>query len=120
MSDAESKQAVDAAAAEAQRIKDQKAAAGSEAALRRNIEELRAGAPNYDLMSSGLADVTRQQPPQLKGMISDLGAVQSITFKSVAPNGADVYEVRFAHGATEWRVSMAPDGQVAGMGFRKE
>ena len=120
MSDAESKQAAVAAAAEAQRIKDQKPAAGSEAALRRDIEELRAGSPNYDMMSPGLANVTRQQLPQLRRSINDLGAVQTILFKSVAPNGADVYEVRFEHGATEWRISMGPDGKVAAVGFRKQ
>src|SRR6202040_359051 len=33
----------------------------SDAALRRMIEELRLGKPNYDLLSSGLANATRQQ-----------------------------------------------------------
>jgi len=38
-----------------------KADPGSEAAVRRMIGELQAGKPNYDLMSAGLADATRQQ-----------------------------------------------------------
>ncbi len=120
MSEAESKQAMDAAGSEAQRIKDQKPAPGSEAALRRDIEELRAGAPNYDRMSAGLANVTRQQLPQLKNTIDELGAVQSVAFKSVAPNGFDVYEVQFEHGETEWRIGMTSDGKVAAVGFRKQ
>jgi hypothetical protein len=36
-------------------------------------------------MSSGLANVTRQQLPQLKATITPLGAVESVTFKGVGP-----------------------------------
>ncbi len=45
-----------AAAAFAKRFKDQTPAVGSEAALRRLIGELRLGKPNYELMSSALAE----------------------------------------------------------------
>ena len=111
-------QAAALAAALEKRVKDQTPAAGSEAALRRNIEEVRAGQPKYELMSPGLADLTRQQLPQLTGILTQLGAVQSVTFKSVGPGGADVYEVKFEHGSTEWRIIMDPDGKVASLGFR--
>jgi hypothetical protein len=123
LGDADAKRVADEAAAKAavaaQRYKDQKPAAGSEDALRRNIEELRAGQPKYELMSEGLADATRRQLPQLKDLMTQLGAVQTTTFKSVAPNGADIYEVKFEHGSTEWRISMEADGKIAGVGFRK-
>jgi CubicO group peptidase (beta-lactamase class C family) len=117
---AESKRMADAAALAAIRFKEQKPMAGSEAALRRDIDELRAGEPKYELMSPGLADVTRQQLPQLKATITELGAVQSVTFKGVGPGGADIYEVKFEHGSTEWRISMDPDGKVGGVGFRNQ
>jgi hypothetical protein len=110
----------DAAAAAAIRFKEQKPMPGSEAALRRDIDELRAGEPKYELMSPGLAGVTRQQLPQLKAAITELGAVQSVTFKGVGPGGADIYEVKFEHGSTEWRISMEPDGRVGGVGFRNQ
>jgi hypothetical protein len=42
----------------AARFKDQTAAPGSEAALRKLIEGLRAGNPDYDLMSSNFAAIT--------------------------------------------------------------
>ncbi len=78
----------------------------------------RRGQPNYDLMSPALAALTRQQLPQIQTILTQLGAVESVTFKSVGPSGADVYEVKFEHGSTEWRIVLDLDGKVAGLGFR--
>jgi len=118
MEGAEAKRVADEMAAVAQRFKDQKPAPGSEAALRRNIEELRAGEPKYDQMAPELADVTRRQVPQLKATMAKLGALQSVSFKGVGPGGMDIYEVKFENGSTEWRIALAPDGKIAGVGFR--
>jgi len=122
LDDATAKPLVDAAAAAyasfAKRFKDQTAAPGSEAALRKMIEDLRLGKPNYDLMSSGLADATRQQLPQLQSMIVKLGALQSVTFKGVGPGGADIYQVKFESGALEYRIWLAPDGKVESANVR--
>jgi hypothetical protein len=118
LDDAETKKLADAAANVAKRFKDQTQAPGTEVALRRHIEELRVGEPKYELMSAGLANVTRQLLPQLKATITQLGAVQSITFKGVGPAGADIYEVKFEHGSTEWRIMLDPDGKLASVGFR--
>ena len=46
--------------------------------------------------------------------------MESVTFKSVAQGGADIYEVKFEHGSTEWRITMDSDGKIAGVGFRKQ
>ena len=110
-------QASAALAAIAKRFKDQTAMPGSEAALRGIIDGLRAGEPKYERMSPGFADVTRQQLPQLKGAIEQLGALESVTFKGVGPGGADIYSVKFEHGSTEWRIVLEPDGKIAGAGF---
>jgi hypothetical protein len=88
LDDAEAKKVAAAAAAIDKRFKDQTPAPGSEAALRRMIEELRLGKPNYDLLSPGLAAATRQQLPQLQSMIVGMGPLQSVSFKGsgrVAP-----------------------------------
>jgi D-alanyl-D-alanine-carboxypeptidase/D-alanyl-D-alanine-endopeptidase len=106
-------------AALAKRVKDQTQAPGSEAALRRDIEELRLGQPKYELMSPALADTRRQQLPQLKAILAELGAVQAVTFKGVGPGGADIYEVKFEHGSTEWRIMLESDGKIASVGFRR-
>jgi len=41
-----------------------------------------------------------------------------VTFKVVGPGGPDIYEVKFEHGSTEWRIILDPDGTVASVGFR--
>jgi hypothetical protein len=106
-------------AALATRIREQKAAPGSEAALRRNIEDLRRGTPNYELMGKGLADVTRRQLPQLVETITQLGALELITFKGVGPGGNDIYEAKFERGSTEWRIGMESEEKISSAAFRK-
>ena len=106
-------------AAVATRFKDQTPAPGSAAALRRDIEELRLGQPNYELMSTGLAAVTRRQLTGLKEMITQLGVVDSVTFKGVGPAGADIFEVKFEHGSTEWRITMESEEKIASVSLRR-
>jgi len=97
------------------RFQDQTQSPGTEAALRRSLEELRQGQPRYELMTPAFADVTRRQLPQLKDSLARLGAVQSVASKGVGRGGADIYEVRFEHGAAECRISLAPHGKTQGM-----
>jgi len=119
LDDAEAKRAADAAAAVARRVKDQTAAPGSEAALRKMIEDLRAGKPDYDSMSAGLAGATRQQLSMLQSDIVGLGKVTSVTFKGVGPAGPDIYLVQLEKGALEYRIWMAPDGKIDNAGVRR-
>jgi hypothetical protein len=112
----EAKQIAENQAAAAKRFKDQTQDPRTEAALRRNIRELQLGQPNYELMSPNLADATRQQLPQLKTIMDQLGA--PVTFKGVGPGGADIYEVKFEHGSTEWRIMMESNEKIASVGFR--
>ena len=86
--------------------------------VRRIIEELRAGKPNYDLMNAGIANVTRQQLPQLQASMAQLGALQSITFKGVGPGGADIYQCKFENGSVEYRITLAADGKLESAGVR--
>src|SRR5689334_15642695 len=58
-----------------QRFKTQVASPGSEAAVRRLVEELRAGKPDYDLMNADFARETRRQLAQHKATIGKLGAL---------------------------------------------
>lgn len=118
MNQADIQRAAEESAAIAKRFKDQTQSPGTEAALRRNIDELERGEPDYAQMSPQLADVTRQQLPQLKAILAQLGALQSITFAGVGPGGADIYHVKFEHGATEWRIMLGADGKASSIGFR--
>lgn len=101
-----------------ERLKEQTQSPGTEAAVRRTIQELQLGQPNHDLMSPQLADITRQQLPQLKSAIEQFGMVQSVTFKGVGPGGVDIYEVKFEHATTQWSVVLGPDGKTQGVFFR--
>ena len=118
LDDAEAKKVADAAAAFDKRFKDQTAAPGSEAAVRRMIGELKAGNPNYDLMSPGLADVTRQQLPRIQSMIAGMGALQSVIFKGVGPGGADIYQVNFENRSIDYRIWLGADGKTEGANLR--
>jgi CubicO group peptidase (beta-lactamase class C family) len=119
LDDAESKRIADAAVAFAKRFKEQTPVAGGEAALRRLIDEVRAGKPNYDLMSPDIAQATRQNLPQLQSQIAELGAVKSLAFKGVGPGGADIYTVTFEKGALEYRIWLTPDGKIDSVNSRQ-
>jgi hypothetical protein len=97
----------------AARIQSKAPAPGSEAALRRLIDGLISGTPNYDEMSAPLAHVLREQLPQLHVIARYLGAVQSVTFKYVGKDGSDVYEVHRENGVAQWRIALA-DGVITG------
>jgi hypothetical protein len=111
LNDAAAKNAADAAAAFDKRYMDQTPAPGSEAAVRRMIAELQAGTPNYDLMSPGLADATRQQLTGIQSMLNGMGPVQSVIFKGVGPGGADIYQVNFEKASIDYRVWLSADGR---------
>jgi CubicO group peptidase (beta-lactamase class C family) len=119
MDDAAAQKAADAAAAIARRFKEQQPAPGSEAALRKLIEDTRQGKPDYGSMSEGLANATRQQLSQIQASLTQLGAIQSVTFKGVGPAGPDIYEVKFENGLLEYRIWLSADGKVESVNFRR-
>lgn len=100
------------------RVKAQVASPGSDAAVRRVIGELRIGKPNYDLMSSALARLTRRQITEERATIAKLGALQSLTFKGVGPAGPNIYQATFEKGSLEWRIWLNMDGSVDYFSYR--
>jgi hypothetical protein len=101
------------------RFKEQAASPGSEAAVRRLIQELRTGSPKYELMSSAEARETRRQIAQHEATIARLGALQSLAFKGVGPAGPNIYLATFEKGSLEWRVWMNLDGSVDVFRYRE-
>jgi Peptidase family S41/N-terminal domain of Peptidase_S41 in eukaryotic IRBP len=91
---------------------------GSAEAVRRNLEELASGMPNYGLMSPDLANVTKQQLPMLQPFVSKMGAIKTVTFNSVAMDGFDMYDVTFANGAMQCGIYVTPDGKIASAWIR--
>ena len=96
------------------KIQSQTPTPGSEAALRRLIAGIGAGTPNYDEMTPEMANVIRQQLPTLHSGALTFGAVQSIEFRGVGNQGWDRYDVKQEHGSTQWSLTLAPDGKIAG------
>ena len=112
-------QRIDAAAAhELQRaiearISSRSANPGSAAALRRLVESIAAGQPNYGEMSAGLAEATRKQLPRLQGGLAEMGPITSIEFLGVGAQGQDVYSVWHQGGAaSHWHISLGSDGAI--------
>lgn len=102
----------------ARRIKDNQPSPGTEASLRRYIESLEKGAPNYDEMEPVVATKVRTQLTEILSNIRRLGALKAITFKSVSPEGMDLYALEFEHGDAEARMApLTADGKVQLRGF---
>jgi hypothetical protein len=69
-------------------------------------------------MTPQMANVTRQQLPQLQAAVRQLGAVQSVKFDGVGPAGADIYVVKFDNGSLEYRIRLTPDGKLDSAAIR--
>jgi hypothetical protein len=103
----------------AKRVDEQIPFPGSEAALVRHLEGIRSGKPIYDQMTPDLAAAVRGAAAQGQALLAQLGAVQSITFKSVIANGADMFEVIYENGATQYGIGLAPDGKINTLNYRR-
>lgn len=96
------------------------ASPGTEAALRRHIESLETGRPNFGELAPLFAEEVRLELPNVLDRIKSLGALKSIAFHSVGPTGMDLYVVTFEHGKTEWGVPpLTAGGKVRDMSFRR-
>jgi uncharacterized protein (TIGR03435 family) len=94
------------------RVQQQVAAPGSQHALRQHIQDVASGKPDYGRMSPDLAAATRQQLVGLQRSLTSLGALMSLEFKGVGPQGDDIYQADFEHGSEEWRISLNSDGKI--------
>ena len=103
----------------AKRVDEQVPFPGSEAALVRHLDGIRNGKPIYDQMTPALATVVRGAAAQGQALLLQLGAVQSITFKSVVASGADMFEVVYENGATQYGIGLAPDGKINTLNYRR-
>lgn len=101
------------------RIKSNTPSAGTESWIRRYIDGMEKGQPNYDEMAQPLADAARQQSAKSVQLMQGLGAFKSLTFKNVGPNGMDVYDATFDNGQLEFVIApLDAGGKAAGVGFR--
>ena len=101
----------------AERYRNQLAAPGSEPALRRLIEGIQSGSPNYSIMSPQLAGGTRTLLKSFQSTMQPFGPIQSIEFKGVNQAGWDEYQVKHAHGAADWQILLDDKGVIVGAGW---
>jgi hypothetical protein len=86
--------------------------AGSEEMLRRYIEALGRGQPDYERMTSEVAAQTQQQLPFNQAIVARLGALRALSFRGVTSLGNDIYMGHFANGSAEWRIGLVKDGTI--------
>jgi hypothetical protein len=110
---------VDAATAQsiedkrAVKLENQSPSPGTDAALRRLVDGLISGQPNYREMTPVVAEATRNQLPQLRSDLAPLGSIQSIEFVAVGHRGEDIYIVKQERGTRHWRILLDSTGAVS-------
>ena len=117
LNDTQSRPLLEESSKIARRFREQKPDPLSEAAARGLISGLANGAPDYEKMTAGFAALNRRTLPQLQPFLTRLGAVKSLTFQSVGPDGADIYNVECEHEALVLRIVMTADGLINSAGF---
>ncbi len=83
--------------------------ANGEEMLRRYIEGVGKGQPDYEHMTSEVADITRQQLPFDQAILARLGALRAVSFRGVTALDSDIYIAQFANGSAEWRIGVRND-----------
>lgn len=80
--------------------------ANGEEMLRRYIESVGKGQPDYEHMTPEVADITRQQLPFDQAILARLGALRAVSFRGVTALDSDIYVAQFANGSAEWRIGV--------------
>jgi hypothetical protein len=66
-------------------------------------------------MTPQLAAANRSQVSRTGPLMKSLGALKSISFRTVNPQGMDVYDAAFEQGRVEFLIApLASDGKVTG------
>jgi hypothetical protein len=74
--------------------------------LRSYIEGVGRGQPDYDHMTSEVANITRAQLPFDRAILARLGALRAVSFRGVTALDSDIYIAQFANGSAEWRIGV--------------
>ena len=98
----------------ADRIRDRRPMAGGETALRRLLDQGRAGNPDFDQMSPEFAQIARQQRSYWQIVGQYFGATVSIEFLRVSDQGWDIYQVQHENDVHQYRIALGDDGKVHG------
>jgi hypothetical protein len=107
-------------AAREARIANKTPSPGTEESLRRFIDSMQRGQPNYDEMTPPLAAANRSQVSRTGPLMKSSGALQSLTFRTVNAQGMDVYDANFEQGRVEFSIApLTSDGKVTARAWHK-
>jgi DNA-binding transcriptional MerR regulator len=114
----ETEEALKAAAALDDRIKNRAPHPESEAMLRHLISEYQSGRPCVDRMTPELAQVVREQFDVVCAKLAAKGTLRALQFRGVGGGGHDVYKAAFDTGALTFRIAWSEDGKIIGLRYR--
>jgi hypothetical protein len=101
------------------RIKNQTHDPACEQTLRRVIDEIRTGKPDYSKLMPAVAQAIRQQLPMLEPRLQKVGAVKDVKFKGVGrPTGREKFDVTFEGSRSEWRIQCLANGWIGNLDIR--
>ena len=112
LDDAAAKPIVEVLAIVNKSYREQKPSPGSEARLRKLIEDLAAGTPDYTRMSPELAGLTRATLAAIQKELSGLGPISALVFQRVNANGAVIYRVTWKQAEAEAGILLGTDGTI--------
>ena len=120
LDDAAAKPIVEALAIVNKSYREQKPLPGSEATLRKLIEDLAAGTPDYTRMSPELAGLTRATLAAIQQELSGLGPISALVFQRVNASGAAIYRVTWKQAAADAAILLGTDGTIDSASFEIE
>jgi hypothetical protein len=85
------------------------------AVLKRSLEAIQAGTPNYSDMEPLIADVVENQLQNIRPKLANLGPVQKLEFRGMQPSAmgpAEYYRVNFEKGRMSWMVNLGSTGKI--------
>lgn len=101
----------------ADRIAANRSQPGSEAALLGHISQLQRGEIDAQTLAPGMGDAIRGMLPELHPRFLALGAVRSVQFTGVNPDGMDGYRVVYEKGGQQWSIRLSRDGHIDSLFF---
>lgn len=87
-------------------------APGGEAAIRRMIQEIERGTPDYARLNDAMAGALRTRLPALHETLMSLGPIESVTFAEKNWIYGDIYIVKFAKGSLAWAIALDPNDKI--------
>jgi hypothetical protein len=84
----------------------------TEAILRKTIQDLQQGKPDFDTMEPELQNAVKEQAQHTADTFRHLGALQSLKYIGTR-NGDDLYRAVYQNAAVTYTIRMSPSGKIS-------